>query len=204
MKRYALFALLTIMLLLSVSALAQDDATAVPTEDVPAETLEATADALETEQVIATQEVVVIVTQTPEQSPTPTLTPTPEMTATATAGTGGNSGSGGSETGSSGSVIVIVISLLTLVLGGGTLISMITNFRKDAAGVAATEALGKSVPQELAMELVKLARGLKEGAEIAIEALDNIPAAEKPPLIAQFTTAELRGELVRRGELSAG
>lgn len=206
MKRYALiFALLTILLLLTVSALAQDDATAVPTEDVPAETLEATADALETEQVIATQEVVVIVTQTPEQSPTPTLTPTPEMTATATAGTGGNSGSGGSETGSSGSVIVIVISILTLVLGGGTLVSMITNFRKDAAGVAATEALGKSVPQEVAMELVRLLSAAKEGAEIAIEALDNIPAAEKPPAIRNFTNEELIAEVQRRGySITAG
>lgn len=200
MKRYALFALLTILLLLTVSALAQDDATAVPTDsDVPAETLEA----VQTEEAVQTAEptselasATPLPTGTPLPTATdlPTLTPVPDFTPTAVP----PAPPAPDSTGSSGSVIVIVISILTLVLGGGTLVSMITNFRKDAAGVAATEALGKSVPQELAMELVRLLSAAKEGAEIAIEALDGIPAAEKPPILAQFTTAELNAELARR------
>lgn len=111
--------LLTILLLLSVSALAQDDATAVPTDDVPAATQEATA--LETEQAIATQEVVVIVTQTPEQSPTPTLTPTPEMTAVA--GTGGDDGdTGGTDNaGSNDPLYFLAIGVLIVVLAFGML-----------------------------------------------------------------------------------
>lgn len=71
MKRILLALLFALIFTLPVFA--QDDNTAVPTDtDVPA---------LETEQVIATQEVVIIVTQTPAEDATATDTPEPEATA---------------------------------------------------------------------------------------------------------------------------
>lgn len=188
LKRYLLLWSITLMIFLFTVVATAQDATAVPTEDVSAETAEPTSE-------LASATPLPTGTPLPTATDLPTLTPVPDFTPTAVPPAPPAPDSGGS----SGSVIVIVISILTLVLGGGTLVSMITNFRKDAAGVAATEALGKSVPQELAMELVRLLSAAKEGAEIAIEALDNVPAAEKPPAIRSFTNEELIAEVQRRG-----
>lgn len=193
MKKYLL---LLVFLVMSLPILAQDE-TAMPTDEPTA---------LATELVVATvtesafvTPTEVVATVTPSDFVTPTASPTDVPTATPTpVPSGGNGGTGNTDSNGS-SVVVIIISILTLVLGGGTAISMIANFRKDAAGVAATEALGKSVPQDVAMELVRLLKGVVSGAEIAIEALDQIPAASKPGVIAQFTIAELTAELARRG-----
>lgn len=193
MKRYAALFLVLIILMFTLPSRAQDD-TPVPTDEVTV--TEEAAATVEPTSELASATPLPTGTPLPTATALPTLTTVPDFTPTPVSD---GSGDTAPETGGSGSVIVIVISILTLVLGGGTLVTMVANFRKDAAGVAATEALGKSVPQELALELVKLARGLKEGAEIAIEALDNVPAASKPAPIAQFTLDELTAELARRG-----
>lgn len=190
MKRTLILCItLLLMLMLAVPVMAQDE-TLTPTEE-PAATTEATA--IGTEEVVKTAEPTAdatadVVTATPQPTPiviiiTQPVDPPPPAPTDSNAS----------------AVIVIVISLLTLVLGGGTLMSIIAGFRKDAAGVAATEALGKSVPQDVALELVRLLKGAVSGAEIAIEALDQIPAASKPPAIALYTIDELTNELERRG-----
>lgn len=197
MKRILLALLFALIFILPVFG--QDDATAVPTDE-PVATQEATALEEPTSE-LASATPLPTGTPLPTATDLPTLTPVPDFTPTAVP----PAPPAPESTGSSGSVIVIVISILTLVLGGGTLVSMITNFRKDAAGVAATEALGKSVPQELAMELVRLLSAAKEGAEIVIEAIDGVPAAEKPPAIRSFTNEELIAEVQRRGySITAG
>lgn len=117
MKR--LIALFVILLMMSLPVFGQDSSTAVPTEDVPAETAEPTAAA--TDEAIATQDVIIIVTQTPAESPTPTLTPTPEMTAVA--GTGGDDGDGntGDNSGASDPLYFLAVGVLIVVLAFGML-----------------------------------------------------------------------------------
>lgn len=128
MKRLTVLLAILIMLLFTVPALAQDDSTAVPTEDVPAATLEAAP----TEEAVATQEIVVIVTITPAESPTPTLTPTPEMTAVA--GTGGDDGGTG-ETSESSPFANLgwVLFLFTASALAFVLVTWMRELRKSAA-----------------------------------------------------------------------
>lgn len=131
MKRYALFALLILfILMMTIPVMSQDDSTAVPTEDVPAATLEAAP----TEEAVATQEIVVIVTITPAESPTPTLTPTPEMTAVA--GTGGDgTGGEGDNAGSSDPLYFLAVGVLLVVLAFG-MIDRWTNYQLSQKAIS--------------------------------------------------------------------
>lgn len=83
--KFVLLAILILLLGAGITALAQDTDTPVPSDE-PAATLDvspaATDEVVDTAEPAVTQEVIIIVTQTPAESPTPTLTPTPEMTAT--------------------------------------------------------------------------------------------------------------------------
>lgn len=131
-KLIVLFLLFALLLLFASSALAQDASSteepAATLEVVPSQEVEPTSE--------PTQEVIIIVTQTPENSPTPTLTPTPEMTATAVAGTGngGDGSTGETETGSSVFANVgWVAFLFTLSALAFVLVTWIRELRKSAA-----------------------------------------------------------------------
>lgn len=140
MKRLiALFALLILFALMTTVAVYAQD-TPVPTDEISAETAEPTA--LATDEAAGTQEVIIIVTQTPENSPTPTLTPTPEMTAVPGTGGDGDGGTGGTgdtvpPAGMNPDLVFVGLVLLSLIFGLADKFSNYTLSKKLAEAIPA-------------------------------------------------------------------
>lgn len=199
MKKYLL---ILFFLALSLPIFAQDE-TAVPTDEPTA---------LATELVVATEtetsfvtptDIVATVTQsdfvTPTESPTPlpTLTSVPDFTPTPAP-----DGNGGGTRGAPWYEIAGLI--LLIIAGGGGFLAMFQRAQRNPELMVAIEKAGDGVPQEVVKPLIDGFTFAINGLKMAIEAIDKIPAASKPAALAQFTTVELRDELIKRGELTAG
>lgn len=175
MKRYALLMLVLIILMFTLPSNAQDTDTPAPTDEVAA-----TAE--------PTQEVIIIVTQTPAVEPTAAATEEatteedPPVVPANTAGT----------------VLLILIPILSVAFGGGGILAMVLAWRKDKAAVQASEDLAKSVPQPVAAALLNTIDGLVAILGAGREVLDRVPAATKTSDLAGYSTADLIAELEQR------
>lgn len=174
MKRYAMLLLVLIILMFTLPSNAQDtDATDEPA----AATVE------------PTQEVIIIVTQTPAVEPTAAATeeaPVEEAPPVVPANT-------------AGTVLLILIPILSIAFGGGGILAMVLAFRKDRGAVAASEQLGNSVPQPIAAGLQTTIDALVAGLLAGREAIDRVPAATKPAEFSNLATDAMILELERRG-----
>lgn len=155
---------------------------------------DATAEPVATQEVAGTQEVIVIITQTPVVAPTlePTATPEPDQPPVVPV-TG------------SGSILLIIIALLAAIAGGGGVVAIIGRFRKDSEGMRALEMVGDSISKQHADKLLVLIDTLVAGLSVGREALDHIPAGQKSWAmeLAEVQTGELIAELSRRGYSAA-
>lgn len=101
-----------------------------------------------------------------------------------------------------GSILLVVGAILAIVAGGGGILTMIERFRQNKQAVAATEQLGDSVPRSVADKLIELLKISIATGGAAIEALDGIPAADKPVSAVDLSgvpSSALAAELARRG-----
>lgn len=78
-----------------------------------------------------------------------------------------------------GSILLIVGGILAVVATGGGILAMIERFRQNKQAVAATEALGDSVPRPVAERLLDTIDALVGVLGVAREALDGVPAESK-------------------------
>lgn len=80
-------------------------------------------------------------------------------------------------------VFIVFAFIVTSFLAGGVTIGVLaTRLKQDANTIAAIERLGDSVPSEVATQLISALQTLKSLAELVEEALDKVPAKDKPTL----------------------
>jgi hypothetical protein len=78
-------------------------------------------------------------------------------------------------------VFTIVVFIIASFLAGGVTIGVLaTRLKQDANTIAAIERLGDSVPSEVATQLISALQTFKSLAELVEEALDKVPAKDKP------------------------
>lgn len=187
------------MLTISLSALAQDADTDTPTPEVLA-TQEAV-DTAEPTSELASATPLPTGTPLPTATDLPTLTPVPDFTPTPLPSGGSDGDTGGTR----GAPWYEIGGLLLLIVaGGGGLMVMFQRAQRSPELMLAIEKAGDGVPQEAVKPLIDGFTFAIDALKMAVEAIDKIPAASKPGLIAQFTIAELRAEIERQEAAARG
>lgn len=107
------------------------------------------------------------------------------------------------ETTPPGSVTVSLLAILAIIItslaGGLALPRIIDRIRTDPAAIEFIEGRADTLPEETTSAIGKVAGVLESAAKLIEEAVDRIPAAEKPPAIKLFSDDELKVEMEYRG-----
>lgn len=102
-----------------------------------------------------------------------------------------------------GNVTVSLLGILAIIVvslaGGLTLPRIIDRIRSDPQAILAIEERANTLPEETTSAIGKVAGVLESAAKLIEEAVDRMPASDKPKPIKAFLDDELREELQLRG-----
>lgn len=101
----------------------------------------------------------------------------------------------------------IVVVIVLGIAGGASVPGLIDRIRRDPRAIAEIEQRTSQLPAPVTDAANKFAQGLESFAGLLKEATDKIAAANKPSEavnLSGVSSTELRTELIKRGELSAG